>query len=108
MSAMPIYGKKCNLKNGFNWINIIILSSYDFNTYQPSTLSLNTIYLSLIAQKAHRRVLEGSDVGVLWLYVVEETVEPVENHRPWAGDNYPVTCRHRDSISSRSGGKRVR
>ena len=69
-------------------------------------LSLNTIYLHSITQKAQRtyiHVLEGADVCVLWSYVVEETGEP--------GDGRPLPChicRHRDSIPSRSGGKRVR
>ena len=56
--------------------------------------SLNTIYLTLITQKAQRTykcILEGADVGVLWSYVVEETGEPGENHRPWTGDHYPAT-----------------
>ena len=69
--------------------------------------ALNTIYLTSITQKAqrtYRRVLKGADVGLLWSYMVEETGE---NHRPWTGDHYPATCRHRDSILSRSGGKRV-
>ena len=69
-----------------------------------------TIYLTSITQKAqrtYRRVLEGADVGVLWSYVVEETGEPGENHRPWMGEHYPATCRHRDSTPGRSVGKRV-
>ena len=71
---------------------------------------LNTICLTSIRQKAQRtykRVLEGADVGYLRSYVVEETGEPGENHRPWTGDHYPATCGHRDSIPGRSGGKRV-
>ena len=72
--------------------------------------SLNTIYLTSITKKAQitfRRVLNCADVGVLWSYVVEVTGDPGENHRPWTGDHYPVTCRHRDSISGRSVGRRV-
>ena len=68
------------------------------DVYGVISLSLNTIYLTLITQKAQRtykRVLEGTDVGVLWSYMVEETGEPGENHRPWTGDHYPATCRHR-------------
>ena len=56
-----------------------------------SVRNLNTIYLTSITQKAQRtykRVLEDADVGVLWSYVVEETGEPGENHRPWTGDHY--------------------
>ena len=40
-------------------------------------------------------LIEGVGVGVLLSnvdYVVEETVEPRENHRPWKGDHYPATC----------------
>ena len=47
-----------------------------------SAYCLNTIYLTSITQKAHKRVLEGADVGILWSYMVEETGEPGENHRP--------------------------
>ena len=42
-------------------------------------VSLNTIYLNLITQKAHityKRVFEGTDFGVLCSYVVEETGVP--------------------------------
>ena len=63
--------------------------------------SIDTIYLTSIKQKAqrtYRRALEGAGVCVLWSYMVEETGEAGENHRPWADDHYPVTCRHRDSI----------
>ena len=28
----------------------------------------------------------------MWSKVVEETVEPRENHRPWMGDHYPAAC----------------
>ena len=73
-------------------------------------LYLNTIYLTSItqtAQRTYRCILESADVGVLWSYIVEETGELRENHPPWTGDHYPATCRHRDSIPGRSGGKRV-
>ena len=58
--------------------------------------SLKAIYLTSITQKPHRtykRVLEGADVGVLWSYMVEETGEPGENHRPWTGR--PLPCHMR-------------
>ena len=35
-------------------------------------------------------VLEDTDVGVLWYYVVEETGVAGGNSRPWTGDHYPA------------------
>ena len=56
-------------------------------------ISLN---VSTDGHRTYKRVLEGTDVGVLWSNVVEETGVPGGNHRPWAGDHYPATCRRRD------------
>ena len=77
---------------------------------RPLNKSLNNIYYTSIIQKAqrtYRHVLEGTDVGVLWSYVMEETGEHGENHQPWTGDHYPATCRDRDLICGRSGDKPV-
>ena len=56
---------------------------------------LKPYFCTLITQKAHRiykHILEGADVGVIWLYIVEETRVPGENHQPWTGDHYPAKC----------------
>ena len=55
------------------------------------TCYLNTIYFTLITQKAHktyRRLLGSTDVGILWSYAVEETGVLERNHRPWMGVEY--------------------
>ena len=48
------------------------------------------------------------ECGNVWLYMVSENGEPVENHRPWMGDNYPVTCLDPDLNPGHKGDKRVR
>ena len=58
------------------------------------------------AHKTYQHVFEGTDVGVLWFYVVEETRLRRENHQPWMGNHNPATCRQRESIQERSGDKR--
>ena len=43
----------------------------------------------------------------MWSYVVGETREPGENHRPLTGDHNPATCPYPGSNPGRSDGKRV-
>ena len=60
----------------------------------------NFIYFTLITQTAQRtygHVLVNADIGVSWSCMAEETGVPLENHRPWMGDHYPITCKHRES-----------
>ena len=69
-------------------------------------VKLNTIYFTLIKQKAHRtykHILEGAYVFVLWSGVVEETRVPEENHQPFVGQ--PLPCWHRESIPGCSDDK---
>ena len=44
------------------------------------------------SKNLYTRSLRRGCWRVLWSYVVEETGEPGENHRPWTGDHHPVTC----------------
>ena len=53
------------------------------------------------------RVLEGTGDGFMWSKVMEETGEPGQNHRPWMGDQYFVTCLDPDLNPACSGDKRV-
>ena len=62
--------------------------------------------------RLHRKLMEfipilvGSNVGVLWSHVLEETGVPRGNHKLWMGDRGPATCRCWGSNPSCSSGKR--
>ena len=61
--------------------------------------SFNTIYFTSIiqtAQRTCRHVLEGTNVGILLSYMVEETAVPSGNHRPWT---VTITLPHANAVN---------
>ena len=52
------------------------------------------------------RVLEGTEVGAQWFYVMEETGVPGRNHRPWAEHYHPAKYRCWKTNPDRRGNKR--
>ena len=50
----------------------------------------------------------GTDVGVIWSKVVDETRELKGNHRTWTRDHYPFTCLDPDTNKDRRGDRQMR
>ena len=90
-------GSRCLLEECVKDKNYAMFHSPSYHCSKVmNCLSLNTIYLTSITQRAKKtftRILKGADVDILWSYVVEETGEPGENHCPL--DGRPLPCHMR-------------
>ena len=85
------YYKDLVLYHIFKALLAFKMKSSTYLFYHQKFIGLNTIYFTSIKQKSLRRygsVLEGTDVGALWCYLVENTRVTGGNHRPQTGDHY--------------------